>query len=70
MRISPPRSVDGIYEIVDESSRLSSLHTVEPISRNGRESLVDLSSAAVMARQVLEDVLSLLYLSEPNLSKE
>jgi hypothetical protein len=34
------------------------------------ESLVDLSSAAVMARQVLEDVLSLLYLSEPNLSKE
>ena len=36
MRISPPRSVDGIYEIVDESARLSSLHTVEPISRNGR----------------------------------
>jgi hypothetical protein len=36
VRISPPRSVDGIYETVDESARLSSLHTVEPISRNGR----------------------------------
>src|SRR5258707_1304603 len=34
------------------------------------ESLIDLSSAAVMARQVLEDVLSFLYLSEPNLPKE
>jgi hypothetical protein len=34
------------------------------------ENLVDLSSAAVMARQVLEDVLSFLYLSEPNLSKD
>ncbi len=32
--------------------------------------IVDLSSASVMARQVLEDVLSFLYLSEPNLSKE
>jgi hypothetical protein len=34
------------------------------------ESLIDLSSAAVMARQVLEDVLSFLYLSEANLPKE
>jgi hypothetical protein len=32
--------------------------------------IVDLSSASVMARQVLEDVLSFLYLSEPNLTKE
>jgi len=35
-----------------------------------RESIIDLSSACVMARQVLEDVLSFLYLSEPNLTTE
>jgi hypothetical protein len=34
------------------------------------ESIIDLSSACVMARQVLEDILSFLYLSEPNLTKE
>jgi hypothetical protein len=34
------------------------------------ESIVDLSSASVMARQVLEDVLSFVYLSEPNLTEE
>jgi hypothetical protein len=34
------------------------------------ESIIDLSSACVMARQVHEDVLSFLYLSEPNLTKE
>jgi len=33
------------------------------------ESVIDLSSGSVMARQVLEDVLSFLYLSEPNLAK-
>ena len=31
---------------------------------------VDLSSASVMARQVMEDTISFLYLSEPNLLKE
>jgi len=34
------------------------------------ESIIDLSSASVMARQVLEDVLMFLYLSEPNLPTE
>jgi hypothetical protein len=31
---------------------------------------IDLSSASVMARQVLEDAISFFYLSEPNLTKE
>lgn len=35
-----------------------------------QEQLVDVSSVSVMARQVLEDVLSFLYLSEPSLSPE
>jgi hypothetical protein len=34
------------------------------------ESIIDLSSAAAMARQVIEDVLSFIYLTEPDLSKE
>jgi hypothetical protein len=34
------------------------------------EQIVDLSSASVMARQVLEDTLTFLYLSEPNLTPE
>jgi hypothetical protein len=34
------------------------------------ESVVDLSSASVLGRQVLEDVLSFLYLSEPKLTQE
>lgn len=32
--------------------------------------IIDLSSASVMARQVLEDVISFLYLSEPQLTQE
>jgi hypothetical protein len=32
--------------------------------------IIDVSSASVMARQVLEDVVSFLYLSEPNLNQE
>lgn len=35
-----------------------------------KESITDLSSASVMARQVLEDVVSFLYLSEQNLTQE
>ena len=31
---------------------------------------IDLSSASIMARQVMEDVISFLYLSEPNLTTE
>jgi hypothetical protein len=34
------------------------------------ETLTDLSSASVMGRQVIEDMLAFLYLSEPNLSPE
>jgi len=34
------------------------------------QNIIDLSSGSVMARQVLEDVLSFLYLSEANLTKE
>src|SRR5258708_40294262 len=34
------------------------------------ESIIDLSSASVLACQVLEDVLMFLYLSEPNLPTE
>jgi hypothetical protein len=34
------------------------------------EFAVDLSSASVMARQVMEDVISFLYLSEPNLTND
>jgi hypothetical protein len=34
------------------------------------ECIVDLSSASVMGRQVLEDTLAFLYLSEPNLTDE
>jgi hypothetical protein len=34
------------------------------------EFAIDLSSASVMARQVLEDTISFFYLSEPNLTKE
>jgi hypothetical protein len=34
------------------------------------EQIIDLSSASVMARQVLEDTLTFLYLSEPNLTPD
>src|SRR5271170_5925370 len=34
------------------------------------ELAIDLSSASIMARQVMEDAIAFLYLSEPNLTKE
>ena len=70
-RISDANAAQPCEYLIQEAT-MAFLRFIPSSSFHAKEGAypIDLSSASIMARQVMEDVISFLYLSEPNLTTE
>ena len=70
-RISDANAAQPCEYLIQEAT-MAFLRFIPSNSFHAKEGAypIDLSSASIMARQVMEDVISFLYLSEPNLTTE